>query len=391
RTGAQVSVVAADRTVVVDSGDVGADIAEFEPALTRALTGQSVSGQQTTASGDSLLYVAVPVRSGTDILGAVGLIYPAGDVDDAVESRVRGLTLVGLVTLAAAALVAVLLSGVVTQRLRRLRYTSAQLAEGDLSARAETGGMAELDDLSRSFNAMAERIEDLVAAQRGFAGDASHQLRTPLTALRLRIEQAAADIDHDPTAAREVLESAHAEADRLQHLVDGLLLLARADGSRPSAARTELVAIARERAEAWQPLAEERRVEVRAEARGECWVWAVPGTVEQIVDNYVDNALEVAPRGSDVVIRVLSGASTLAVDDSGPGLSDAERARAFDRFWRGGSDRSGSGLGLAIVRSLASASGAHVALERADSGGVRAIARFRRSPEPRQSAGGDRG
>ena len=164
-----------------------------------------------------------------------------------------------MITLTAAVLIAVLVSGAVTQRLRRLRQVAEQLADGDLSARAVPGGVAELDTLSRSFNSMARRIESLVTAQRGFAGDASHQLRTPLTALRLRIEQAGEDLDRDPEASRQVLDAALAEADRLQHLIDGLLMLARADGDQPPLARADLCAVVRERVEAWQPLAEESR------------------------------------------------------------------------------------------------------------------------------------
>lgn len=379
-TGARVVITdAAGREVISSDGTSGEAYADLT-GVSQALAGRATTGLTVDPrSSRQELYVAVPVRAGTDILGTVRLTYPATDLDSAVTGRVRGLTVVGLLTLLAAALIAFLVASAVTRRLRRLRHAAEDLAAGDLTSRAGTGGASELDALSRSFNAMAERIEDLVTAQRGFAADASHQLRTPLTALRLRIEQAGDDVERDPRTARSTLEAALAEADRLQHLIDGLLLLARSEGARPAVVRTDLCAVVRERVDAWEPLAEERQVAVTAQAPGRCVVWAVAGAVEQIVDNYVDNALEVTPPGGYVRIQVRVAAGELTVQDSGPGMSGADRARAFDRFWRGDSQRSGSGLGLAIVRSLAQASGATVSLEQAPDGGIRALARFRRA------------
>jgi signal transduction histidine kinase len=120
------------------------------------------------------------------------------------------------------------------------------------------------------------------------------------------------------------------------------------------------------------------------EAPGSAPVLAVAGAVEQIVDNYVDNALDVAPAGSTLRIGVVPDRSGVAlhVVDEGPGLSDEQRARAFDRFWQAGSGREGTGLGLAIINRLATASGAQVELRRAGSGGIDAVATFRAAPAP---------
>ena len=106
---------------------------------------------------------------------------------------------------------------------------------------------------------------------------------------------------------------------------------------------------------------------------------AIPGAVDQIIDNYVDNALEVVPEGSRIVVTVLAQAPgvVVTVDDMGPGLPPELRERAFDRFWRGSQDGSGSGLGLAIVASLAHAGGGTVWLDASPLGGLRAAARFR--------------
>lgn len=389
-SGARVVVVGADGAAVAtsDGQDVGQDFRNREE-VTAALGGRTAAGERRSESlGESLLYVAVPVRSGTTVLGAVRLTYPAGEVEQAVDERVRGLFVAALVTLACAAFVGFLLATVLTRRLRRLERTAEQLAAGDLGARAEDESTAEMHALAQSFNTMAERVEQLVDAQRGFAADASHQLRTPLTALRLRLDRTAELVADEPDAALESLEAAQYEAARLQRLVDGLLTLARAErGDASQIVAIDVAAVVRERAEAWGPLAEERDcavvLGVGGDADGTLLALAVPGAVEQIVDNYVDNALEVAPPGSDVRIDVrrTGGFIEVRVSDSGSGMDPESRERAFDRYWRGGdSAPGGSGLGLAIARTLADASGGEVALLEREGGGVVARLTLRAAP-----------
>jgi signal transduction histidine kinase len=278
-----------------------------------------------------------------------------------------------------AAVIALLVSTTVTRRIRRLRDAAEQLAEGDLDARAElTGGGGEIEELAQSFNTMADRVQGVVESQRGFAGDASHQLRTPLTALRLRLDRAADLMPEDDPAIDQV-DAARDEIDRLQRLIDGLLVLARADNRDQQLVPIDVSRIAADRVEAWQPLAGERSVTIQLDAPGMAVAQLVPSAAEQIIDNYIDNALEVVPEGSLLLVTVRSepGGVTLMVDDQGPGLPPEDRERAFDRFWRGTQDGEGSGLGLAVVASLVTAGGGTVWLDRSPLGGLRAAARFR--------------
>jgi len=120
--------------------------------------------------------------------------------------------------------------------------------------------------------------------QRAFAGDASHQLRTPLTALRLRLEQVDDALERDPAAARARLESAVTETERLQRLIEGLLTLARAEGRQDELVVVDVGATVRERVELWQALAEEQAVDLIASGASSALVVAVPGAIEQIVD-----------------------------------------------------------------------------------------------------------
>jgi len=379
-TGAVVVVVDTQAVAVAASdGSVGESYSN-RPEIQDALAGRAVSGERESQTlGEPLLYVAVPVRAGTDVLGAVRLTYPVSEVQDVVDTRVRGLLIAAGITLLAAAVIAVLVAAAVTRRIRRLRDAAERIAEGDLDARAEESGSDEIGELAESFNTMADRVKDVVESQKGFAGDASHQLRTPLTALRLRLDRAAEMMD-DADPAAEQVDAARDEIDRLQRLVDGLLVLARADRRDHEVVAVDVASVARDRVEAWQPLAGEREVEILLDSPGIAVASAVPSAVEQIVDNYVDNALDVVPDGTRIVVtvRVEPEGVVIVVDDAGPGLPAEDRERAFDRFWRGRQDGGGSGLGLAVVASLAAASGGTVWLDQSPAGGLRACARLPR-------------
>jgi signal transduction histidine kinase len=381
--GARVVIVDAAGDAVVTSDDdqsaLGTSYAS-RPEIMDALAGQISSGHRYSDTlGEELLYVSVPVFSGTNVLGAVRLTYPDQAVTNVVNNQLGLLSIVALSSVALAGLVGLLVSSGVARRLTRLRETTERLAEGDLSARAdETKGAAELTSLSRSFNTMAERLTELIDQQRTFAADASHQLRTPLTALRLRLERAHDLLESDPAAAGERLAAAEVEVDRLSNLIEGLLLLSRTEASSLPLERFNLAAIARNRVAQWQPLAAESSVKLRFEGPVEAFVLAPASALEQIIDNFVDNALTASTGPSKITVRVVTAGSHTSVHvlDEGPGMSKEDCLRAFDRFWRASSNVGGSGLGLAIVAQLARASGAVAQLTPRSERGVDASVRF---------------
>lgn len=381
--GARVVVVDSRGIAVASSDTKNSTVGEpyaSRPEIASALSGQLVSGQRYSHTLQmELLYIAVPVFDGTKTVGSVRLTYPAQVVTDAVNERLRFLGIVALTSLIVAGILGFVLSATVTRRLKLLQQATERLAEGELGVRAdENSGGRELRLLSRSFNTMSERLRILIEQQRTFAADASHQLRTPLTALRLRLERARELLGSDPEGAVERLAAAEAEADRLGNVIEGLLLLSRTEASSAPVTTLDLAAIARERITQWQPLAQESLIRIHYEGPVSAPVLAVATAPEQIIDNFVDNALAASPDGSTITVRVVkAGPDTiLHVLDEGPGLSEVERNRAFDRFWRAASDSEGSGLGLAIVAQLALASGAAAHLAPRPGGGLDASVRF---------------
>jgi signal transduction histidine kinase len=270
-------------------------------------------------------------------------------------------------TVLLAGLLAYLMAAAITRTVKRLQKATELLAGGDLATRTqEDEGAPELRALARSFNRMADRLEHVLQQQKGFASDASHQLRTPLTGLRLRLENAADAIGSNPDGARVMMADSLEETYRLQRIIDGLLLLSRADNREVALTGVDLSAVARNRLEQWEALAEETGVSITLNAIPDGNINAMPGAAEQIIDNLIDNALAVAPPGSQIQLVVSQpgkdGTVALHVIDQGPGLSAEDCQRAFNRFWRGPASSQGSGLGLAIVQQLAQASGAVASL-----------------------------
>jgi signal transduction histidine kinase len=273
-----------------------------------------------------------------------------------------------------AALVGFLLARSMTAPLLRLQRAAKQFGRGALDARAPISGPPEIAALADEFNAMADRVDNLVEAQRRFVADASHQLRTPLTALRLRLENlaASADVHHV-----EELEAAEAETQRLARLVDGLLALSRAQDHGGSRELINVNAVAEHRRDAWKPLAEERGISLVVEAPVvPASALVIPGHLEQILDNLLSNAVDVSPSGAQIAIIVEESSTVdepvviVHVRDQGPGLPPTDRERAFDRFWQGKDRVGGTGLGLVIVQQLAESSGGKVELEDGDGGGL---------------------
>jgi signal transduction histidine kinase len=372
RTGARVVIVDRHGISLVDTNPPVSGPRTFasRPEIKMALKGEVATGvRYSNTLHENLLYVAVPASSGAKVTGAVRITYPTSSVDERVLRYWLMLLAIGGVVLVAAALVGLRFARWVSSPLGRLEATAAEAA-GDPSARAEVEGPPEVRSLAAAFNHMISELEQLVRSQEEFVANASHQLRTPLTALRLRLEVMGRDASE---STRADLESALDEVERLSRLVDGLLALARAEISPPEP--VDLDGLVGNRVEAWSALAAERKVRIETNVTGT--VLAGRDRLGQALENLLSNALAVSPRGR--TIRVTGSNGELHVIDEGPGMGAEELEHAFDRFWRGSESGGGSGLGLAIVKRLVEIDGGTVELRREPSGGIDAVIRLPRS------------
>lgn len=370
QTGGRVVVTDADGLSLVDTEASGSDPRDFStrPEMAAALDGSQATGIRTSATlGEELAYATVPISSDGRITGVVRVSFPTEETREKVRDNWLRLGLLSLLVLAAAASFGWVIAQWAVSPIEQLEAGARQLAGGDLRGRtAVDRGPPELRRLSRTFDDMATRIESLVGAQQAFVADASHQLRTPLTVLRLRVESmdAAIDAGADPETLRHDMDAVGTELERLMRVVEGLLALARAEGSA-TLSPVDVAGCARSAHDRWDALAEEEGVTIRVDAPARATASAVAGAIDQVLDNLLDNAIEVAPAGTTIDVTVSDGDEhvVLTVRDRGPGMGDEDRSHATERFWRGsGAAAGGTGLGLAIVSELTRASGGSVTL-----------------------------
>lgn len=365
------------RVVVVDaagrlladsdrSAPAGTDFATTRPELARALTGRRVQVERDSRTlGAELLATAVPVVEDGRTVGAVRITQRTTAVGSAVRRAVGGIAAVALLVLAAGLAVAFVVAGQLARPVRRLAAAADAVASGDLSTRVPEEGPPEHQRLARAFNTMTARVRETLDEQRDFVADASHGLRTPLSGVRLRLEE----LTHAPLSAgdREDVAAALGEIDRLTRTVDDLLVLGAADGAGPDV--LDLAEVVAEAAGRFAAPAEAAGVALRA--AGEGAGRAPRAHVDRALDALVENAI--AYGRSEVTLRAAPG--RIDVVDDGPGVAPGEEEAVFERFRRGtaGARRQGSGLGLAIARSLARRWGGDARLERLEPSGTRAV------------------
>jgi two-component system sensor histidine kinase BaeS len=276
---------------------------------------------------------------------------------------VYSLLLAALVGGVLAALIALLLARRIARPVRRVAAASRSLARGEHPAPVPVEGATELATLATAFNDLASQLAQAREAERSFLLSVSHELKTPLTAIRGYAEA----VQDGAIEPREAAATVAAEAARLERLVHDLLDLARMNRTDFSVHPSEidLAEVAEDAVRRYQQQAVAFGVELSVVSEGSAPAVADADRVLQVVSNLVENALRLTPAGGEV--RVVTAPGLLRVEDTGPGLEDADRDRAFERFYlheRYGRERSvGTGLGLAIVKELTEAMGGTVSVE----------------------------
>jgi signal transduction histidine kinase len=318
------------------------------------------------------LLVAEPAGDVRAPAGAVVLARSAAPLDARIAAIWGWSAAIGVAGLAASVLLSVRLARWVSRPLSTLDASAQRLGEGALDERADVGaGPPEVRRLATTFNTMAARTESLVHGHRAVIADVSHQLRTPLAALRLRLDILAAGADD---AAAADLAAAQEEISRLSRLVDGLLAVARAEQSTPRPTAVPIDEVVAERVAAWAPVAEERGVRLAAESDDVAPIVALgAGHLEQILDNLIANAVDAVPSGGSISLdrRAAGATARVRVRDDGPGMTTGAKAVAFRRF--GNPEAGGTGLGLAIVHRLVTVNGGMVRLEDTPGGGLTVV------------------
>jgi len=275
---------------------------------------------------------------------------------------------------------------IVRRGLLPLRTVTAEVQRRDVHSLAPLEARdlpLEIAPLVSELNRLLARLQTAFAAQRAFIADAAHELRSPLTALRLQLQL----LDRAPDAAArtEARERLGAAVERAIHLAEQLLTLARSDPQEAGGKLepVDLGAVAAQGIADTHALALVRDIDLGLEAESGTVVLGDPEALRTLTRNLVDNAARYTPLGGSVRVRSRKAGerAVLEVTDTGPGIPRAERERVFDRFYRrAAAQESGTGLGLAIVKAIAERHGARVALDEAPGGGLRVAVDFPRTP-----------
>jgi signal transduction histidine kinase len=302
-----------------------------------------------------LHYVAVPVRIEGDPAEGLYVVAYARDLEQAlVVDATRTFATVSLVALVLVGAVGWVVAGRLLQPVRLLNETAHRISESDLSGRIAVTGNDDVSELARTVNEMLDRLETAFAAQREFLDDAGHELRTPLTIIRGHLELLESDNAADVEETRALTLD---ELDRMQRLVDDMVLLAKS--RRPDFVQrtpVELDRLTDEVIDKARPLGDrDWRVDGRASATVELDAQRITQAWLQLIAN----AVKFTEPGQIIAVgsRIVGAELRLWVRDSGPGVAPEDQNRIFERFGRAETGRGveGSGLGLAIVRAIAEA------------------------------------
>ncbi len=331
-------------------------------------------------SGQRRLFVAAPILGKQNVEGVVQLSIPL----DEIQTRVRAMWLTffsaGLALVILSLLASIILGRQITRPLKRLTAAAHRLAAGDLSIRLEMNRDDEVGELAAAFDHMADEITHLLARERAFVANASHELRSPITSIQLRAEllERTRDAERRDRYLREI----HQEADNLGRLLQQLLDLDRAQQGKPSQSTyVDLVPCIQKVTTLMEPLAQEAGLRMITELPAQLPPVRIDeGSCEIILRNLLDNAIKYTPAGGEVRVqaRVVDQAVELVVADTGVGVPEKDLPHIFDRFYRvdKARNRRGAGLGLALVRELVHQHGGDVRAHASPGKGLTMVLRF---------------
>jgi signal transduction histidine kinase len=374
--------------VVDDNGEVIADSAgrasigttiRSRPEIRDALNGQTVQFARKSETLDrTLLATAVPVNESGKTVGAVRVTQDVAAEVSAFRRAVAGLVLIGIAVLGVGLIAGAVIARQIARPLRRFEGAARAVADGDLEARAPVEGSSEQKSLALTFNEMTDRLASSLKTQSQFVADASHQLRTPLTGLRLRLEEARAR-SNDEAVNNEIDHGIH-EVDRLARTVEELLVLSQTGERDARAEEIDLGALTLIAGDRWRPISESGGHTIEIAVAAPNTVTASRADLDRVIDALIENALKYSPRGT--LVELQAGGNQITVRDHGSGLGAGEGEELFERFHRGHSGSAVSestGLGLAIARELAHRWHAEVTLQNAAGGGALACVDFAQS------------
>lgn len=323
------------------------------------------------------VFVAAALRGEHDVTAFVQLSMSTAPMYAMVQQMWLGLASVGGIILALTALVSMMLARSIARPVQRLTETSEAIAQGHLEQRVTPEGPDEIERLGRAFNQMTERLRELLAREKEFAGNAAHELRSPLTGLRLRLELLQNAARANPVVTQNYLAQMEREVTHLQQVVEQLLALAALEeGTLAPRANFDPAPLLYDLADDMFALVQQAQVQLQVEVPDHLpLIHANAAQVRMAVRNLLENAFKYTPPHGVVRLhaRVLKDFVEISVSDTGVGIPPEALPRIFDRFYRVDTARGnrvrGSGLGLALTRFIVEMNDGHISVTSAQGQG----------------------
>ncbi len=302
---------------------------------------------------------ACPIRSGEALEGVLVYVSQVQEIYESLRDMQLKILCWMAIVAVAVLLVNALLLRTITRPIGELNEGIARMSQGDLSARVMPRGNNEFAALARAFNSMSERLEQLDKSRSQFVSNASHELKTPMSTIKLLIQTLIYQDPPDPRMTREFLTDVNKEIDRLTDIVSDLLTLVNIDnGAKLNLEALDVGSLLQEQVKRLAPLARENGIELDCSAKDRLEIMGDALKLQQVVYNIIDNAIKYTPRGGEVHCALTRSGkkAVIRVSDTGVGIPAEDLPHIFDRFYRVDKARSrdtgGTGLGLSIVKQF---------------------------------------
>lgn len=316
---------------------------------------------RSASRGNALLGVyTAPVRQNGQLLGVVLYLSDAREVYDSLTQMQQRMAVWLLLVAAAVLLLSVMVSRIFTRPIEELSLGIQRMTGGDLSSRVTVRGHNEFSQLAEAFNMMCQRLESLDQTRNQFVSNASHELKTPLSAMKILLETLLYQEVYDPDMTKEFLGDINREIDRLNAIVGDLLTLVHIDSGRMQL-KPELIRLDEligDTARRLRPIAQSRDISLEVSVRDKIETMGDAQKLSQVFYNLLDNAIKYTPEGGYVKAEISRDGrmAHVAVSDTGIGIPKADQLHVFDRFYRVDKARAratgGTGLGLSIVKQI---------------------------------------
>ena len=318
-------------------------------------------GRAQGAAGQMVGVYTAPILSGSQLIGAVVYSSMAQDVYQSLTQMQRQMAIWLLLVALSVLLLSLMVSRIFTRPIEELSQGISRMTQGDLTSRVSVRGRNEFSQLAEAFNMMCERLERLDQTRNQFVSNASHELKTPLSTMKILSETLLYQEQCDLDMQKEFLSDINKEIDRLSSIINDLLTLVHLDDRGVTKLQPTLLSLdkqVQEAARRLRPLAETRNITLDVSVRDQIETMGDPTKLEQVFYNLIDNAIKYTPQGGKVRVEVARAGkkAVVKVIDNGIGIPKADQLHVFDRFYRVDKARSrdtgGTGLGLAIVKQI---------------------------------------